>query len=68
MSLTRIEDFKSYLSDAGLLHVHGFLPHPMHRPVALRFLALRMDGVSETNFVQCLYFLLLLSLLASSGI
>ena len=40
--------------DVRALHSHGSFPQPMQRPDALRFLALRMDGVSETNFAQCL--------------
>jgi hypothetical protein len=52
----------------GVLHSHGSLPHPIQRPAAPRFLALRMDGVSDTNFAQCLYFPLPERVLGLSGI
>jgi len=46
----------TYRFDAEALHSHGSFPQPRQRPAVLRFFALRMEGVSETNLVQCLYF------------
>lgn len=38
----------------GFLQQQGFFPQPIHKPLSLRFLDFFIDGVSETNFFQCL--------------